>query len=632
MSNSNIDLTDLKHKCKIHSSDIGGVCGDMSCQDRPQMKCIKCISENQCCIRSKKHKLITITEFCDLFFQMYNESKIDFVSSKQIKLSEEYCRNTKYIINEFEKKKNDLINAVKEQCEKLKAKITELQNSLCEEVSKLMEAKELELKNTLLELNIAFNYDALCDYNSDKLKKSMKKMPFDVIDNVFAMMKKTIVNMKTNHTEKFNEIISTIIEAEYDKNISIFCSKIEGFSQNFENFINNSKNDIQNNIFVKRVKTIQKIGNLKKTYDSSIDYSTNSNFLNKHFTIYQSAFDKEYYVAYPTSLNTIKIEKCTSDILSTEEKLSKTSNDFLHKDVSPNQREDFLVCKLVGHLAKINLIKYYYSKYANKEYILSSSKDHCLKIWNISSLKDIKSTKLTDTEIAISLFKFKSTPISFDVFNDSQSTLDFIAALAKGEKIQIFDLNSGEHFRDFFDRTSEARGTYETLVKAANINNTTFLITGNEELKNIKVWSFNTAQCIKLFDATLRNANIFSSFTNIIYNKKSNSILIIDDIGSCSIINIKTVGDNFEFDEPISMKIKNEKSKRKGGILYENDLLLLYCDDGMIYQYDIDRALYIDKLRISFSPISFSQIIQDEANQRNIFAFHCEDQNLKFFI
>ena len=85
MSNSNIDLTDLKHKCKIHSSDIGGVCGDMSCQDRPQMKCIKCISENQCCIRSKKHKLITITEFCDLFFQMYNESKIDFVSSKQIK-------------------------------------------------------------------------------------------------------------------------------------------------------------------------------------------------------------------------------------------------------------------------------------------------------------------------------------------------------------------------------------------------------------------------------------------------------------------------------------------------------------------------------------------------------------------
>lgn len=632
MSNSNIDLTDLKHKCKIHSSDIGGVCGDMSCQDRPQMKCIKCISENQCCIRSKKHKLITITEFCDLFFEMHNEMKADFVSSKQIKLSEDYCRNTKYIISEFEKKKNNLINVVNEQCEKLKEKITELQYNLCEEVSKLMEAKELELKNTLLELNIAYNYDALFGFNNDKLRESMKKMPFDVIDNVFSMMKKTIVNMKTNQTQKYNDIISTIIEGEYDNNINMFCSKIEAFSQNFENFIKNSKNDIQNKIFVKHIKKIKKIGNLMKIYDSSIDYSTNSNYLNKKFTIYQSAFDKEYYIAYPTSLNTIKIEKCTSDILSTEEKLSNTSNDFLHKDVSANQREDFLVCKLVGHLARINLIQYYYSKYSNKEYIISSSKDHCLKIWNISSLKDKKSVKLNDTEIAISLFNFKSTPISFDIFNDSQSTLDFIAALAKGEKIHIFDLNSGEHFRDFFDRTSEARGTYETLVKAANINNTTLLLTGNDELKNIKIWSFNTAQCIKIFDASLHNTNIFTTFTNIIHDKKSNSIFIIDDIGSCSVINIKTDGDKFEFDEPISMKIKNEKSKRKGGILYANDLLLLYCDDGMIYQYDIDRALYIDKLRISFSPISYSQVIQDVANQRNIFAFHCEDQNLKFFL
>ena len=44
-----------------------------------QMKCIKCISDNEGCIRSKKHNFRTIKEYLNKFFFDFNKFKIDLV-------------------------------------------------------------------------------------------------------------------------------------------------------------------------------------------------------------------------------------------------------------------------------------------------------------------------------------------------------------------------------------------------------------------------------------------------------------------------------------------------------------------------------------------------------------------------
>ena len=59
MYNQNPDpLLNIHHFCKKHYSEIGGICDQIFCDDE-QMKCIKCISDNDGCIRSKKHNFVS---------------------------------------------------------------------------------------------------------------------------------------------------------------------------------------------------------------------------------------------------------------------------------------------------------------------------------------------------------------------------------------------------------------------------------------------------------------------------------------------------------------------------------------------------------------------------------------------
>ena len=66
--------------CEIHNSPIGGICGETACESQTQLLCIKCIVDAKSCIRTKSHKIISISEFFECapnveVFKLYNRIK-----------------------------------------------------------------------------------------------------------------------------------------------------------------------------------------------------------------------------------------------------------------------------------------------------------------------------------------------------------------------------------------------------------------------------------------------------------------------------------------------------------------------------------------------------------------------------
>src|SRR4051794_9846648 len=94
-------LSNIKLTCKIHNSEIGGVCNDFSCKNKTQLLCIKCVADNQSCIRQHKHSLIPASEFVNNFFNTeYENLKKDFNFSKNVSNIENYLQNSDQILKD----------------------------------------------------------------------------------------------------------------------------------------------------------------------------------------------------------------------------------------------------------------------------------------------------------------------------------------------------------------------------------------------------------------------------------------------------------------------------------------------------------------------------------------------------
>ena len=63
-------LNSIKAICSIHHSEIGGVCDNLDCLSKQQIRCIRCVSDEKSCIRTLKHKSIPLNEYLNKYFKM----------------------------------------------------------------------------------------------------------------------------------------------------------------------------------------------------------------------------------------------------------------------------------------------------------------------------------------------------------------------------------------------------------------------------------------------------------------------------------------------------------------------------------------------------------------------------------
>ena len=620
----NIDpLLTISFKCPIHKSEIGGLCGDFLCQNNIHMKCIKCVSDPNSCLKQKNHKFVSIIEFFDKFYnEEYFKLKTDYQTCKYINNAVDYARNTEILINNFNNKRENMIKNFEENINKYINEVNEFKDNYINYYNNFMDEKIDKLKQSLLNINFIINYDSLEGFDEKLLKFKMSKMPFNTLNETFNVMKKTIINLKRNSHLEDTKLIEKLINLKDEEIINYSNNKFNELNNLLNNTLNDLKEEINKKMYQSKLENITPLDNLKKIYDTSIDYSTNNNFLDKKFCLYES--QNKIFLAYPSSLNQIKIENFTENINKLEEALMHTSNDKLYLDTNVNQRDHLLYFKLNGHIAKIRDIIYYKDPSNNIEYLISSSDDHSIKIWNISNLNNYLNNpeKYYDNNNIKTLIGHKSKIKSINLFYDKNIQNSVIISLSENDKIKIWDINKGELIKELYDRTSEIKGTFEDYILPIEINGINYLFSVNDEKKIIKIWNINKEIVIN----TIKYINN-SKIIQILYHNISNKLFIFDKDSSCAVL---------EFNEGKVLQIKNMLLKnfdteRNGAFFWEDNLIIIYNKNGRIYEYNLDENRFIDKLRIIEGNISYMTKYYDNLNNRKILICHCEDQHIKIF-
>ena len=631
-------LEKINHKCPKHKSDIGGMCVDISCHSLSQMKCVKCLAEPSCCTRTKKHQFLTVSEFVELFFNTYYHNLInDFTTTKQVKISENYCRNSELILQTFSSKRNKLLQEFSQLYSNFLNQLNQIKEDFELYLENILNTKEQELKEALTNLNLTTHYETLEGFNKEKLLLKMSLMPFDCLNSTLNQLKQGVFNLISKKHIYYNKQITAITSIQDDAIYNYFKNDFLKLQSDLTTTFNTYKEEINLNLFkincninlenscVETLEMQKPLTNGIKIYDKPIDYSPNSNFIeDKKFVIYQLNKDKQFYLAYPTLLNHIKIEQFSNKFINKIEFSEITSQENIYVDLNSNNKDSTIYFKLIGHKSRISELKYYFDKHKQIDYLISSSEDHSIIIWNLTNIDKYQTNPKLYTNISEdnvkSLIGHKDRITSFDLLYDQESKLHFVISCAVADKIKIWDLNSGEHMKDLYDRTSQYKGMYEYLLTCANINKKNYLFTTSQE-NIIKIWDFDTGKVINavkyINGATIIQIKYYASY---------NALMIIDVKSTCGICYIEHEKEI----NLINMKMLREGGMMRNGIEFLNDnQIIVFGNTGNLTLYDIEETKFIDKKRIADKGITWIQVV-DRGNKK-LLACHCCDQRLKIF-
>ena len=622
MYNQNPDpLLNIHHFCKKHYSEIGGICDQIFCDDE-QMKCIKCISDNDGCIRSKKHNFVTIKEYFDKFFSDFNFFKIDFKSSKYLNFAESYCKSSEHLIATFISKRENIKNCYEKNFDDIQNYIQQLRNEFNEYYDKFMDEKFVLLKQSILNLKKILNYEALEGFNSEILKMKMSKMPLENLNMTLKKMKETLDNLNYNRYEDNTKVIEELTTINDGEIISYFENDVNLIKENLNKSFDLYKNEIQMNLFRIERDMVASFENLKKIYDNTIDYSTNSNFLDKHFSLFTDIISNNTYLAYPSSMNNIRIEDFSNYIQSENEVMMKSSNQNLYLDTNVNSRDKFLCLKLEGHIGKITHIQYYLDK-NNSQFLISSSEDHTIKIWNITDLYSYIQNKNNYYQgDVLNLVGHTGVILKFQIFYHSNTNSNIIISISKNDKIKVWNFENGKNIKEIYDRNSQLKGNYEDNFLCVKIDDINYLITVNNSNYYIKIWDFDKGNVLNIIPY-----NNHSNIIQIIYYTAQNKVIFLDDISTCSTLTITKNNPIILLD----MNLSRYNSVRVYGYFWDENNLLISHKNGIISEFSFELNKFIGKLKISNYSVSYLEKYYNEKNKKYILICHSEDQHIRIY-
>jgi WD40 repeat protein len=641
----------LKFYCRSHRSEMGGVCDNFNCESTQPMMCVKCISDNTNCVRLQKHNMITFNEFLTQFFEVeYQNLKKDFNHSKELSNAENYCANAENIIFEFRNKIENINGTINEIYRNMMDKVNILFEDFNIAFVTLVNEKEKLLHESLEQLNDKLNYTMFSDYNLNNLKEKMSKMPAESFNNVIYSMKKTIRELKEKSYMKFEEQVSSFMVVS-DDILKKYETAFQELQIDLDRKHNLLKNSLRNEIFLSKDDLKLPIEHFKPIYDMPVDFSVNSNFLEKKFTIFQHS-NGTTLMAYPTSQNTIKLEffdkfimpKCENvservskemsggiyngsshDININSLSLSGSQNmsSFYAKQqgLNHNARDEYLYFTLQYHGGKIIDLQYYrVTKGINSsDYLITSSEDKTIKIWDITNLnKYLKNVNeyyksnclrtLVGHDNRISCFMLLSNP--FSSFSQ-QITHHYIISIGYGDRIKVWDLEKATFIRDFESVTNFDNIMLSHIDTEKNL---TYIITANNNF-SIRVWDFEKGTIL----STIKYAN--SKVISIInMNDFYGGFFIVDETSKCAFL-----------DNKFELTISNQETfqtNRIGAIKWDRKSVYIYAKNGMMYEFDVSQKKIISRVKISDKPISFAMKYHHHT-QKDMLVVHSQDQRIR---
>ena len=327
-----------------------------------------------------------------------------------------------------------------------------------------------------------------CSYEHDvKNKKEHNIIRWiDYLDELKIEKKKNIFQKEINKEEiKYNnnktQNIESLIKINKENNKNIF-ELIEILFKNIDDIENIKNKKIIINIINN---TKFKIKNLEEN-ESLIKYY-NTNYIN---------INQKFQLNYINSIKNIK-ETINSIISLTENNFCLISSDSTIK-IYNNENS---ILTLSGHTNKVISV----IMLNNKKRLVSISNDSTIRIWDISNGENIKTINTYNLPMIILEIKGKE---------------NLIAELNLGNKIDIYDINSGEKI---FNKTIQEFNWFESFYQ---LNNQDFLL-GIFESIFIYNENFELKKEKKIFGHTL--INYLEINNDILIGSREGTIFIFDN-------------------------------------------------------------------------------------------------------
>ena len=558
-------LDDIEYICDIHGIPCIGVCGSSSCKEKSKFLCIKCIKAGDTCITKQKHELVTLSEMIYRFFLKMENKSLDLLQIQTMekiiqKLNEEDFNN---ILSNYKTVQSMNIKKYEEIKKLFSDIVTDLiQTFKNNNISELNDIK-YKLKNQtdnndIQDINLIFNMK-LPNNLSIKKKENIIQFINETYKNTPA---KDLVNQaklfsNTHKVSKLSRLFNgkitinetTSLNVEKKKNLE---EKIDSILNEFESKFDEELSKIgQKFILPKENMSIYTYYNLTNKFINDPnelvfkqDICSNShktNSIDRVFCAFKSFNGEPLVVWGSTSLN-IEFYDCNKD------KIVKT--------IFQAHKQTIFSCR---HYPDVRL---------RKDYIITSSNDRSVKVWDIT--KDNYDLYISNVHNGYYIY-------SVSLLCHIHKETNYIITSCPNEKMKVWDF-SGAYLRNF-GQSNES--TYFIDIFYNKIQKKYFVINANSN--DVKSYHFETGDLYQKYKGTPQTWHMSAVVNDV------NDIFVLIESDGNGTIRIW----NFDTAELLKSINSTNSINLRGICLWNDRYLFAAGNDSQVKLFDLEEGKFV---------------------------------------
>ena len=551
---------DVEIYCESHNIPCIGLCVEYLCPNKVQFLCMKCIKEGNTCITTKKHELVSLSEFLFRFFIKQENKTIDLMEIQNMieTIKDSDPNELQNTLKNFLILFNEKINVLSGDIEEIINDGINKFNKENESVLSLIQKDAQKIKDNIESIKKFSNFSLsknLIDFGSDL---SLDKLPMtmtqedktQLINNIKFLTQKDTTYLNLKYFEKaveLNKLTNLTPESK-----STFSNKIDSIISKIESDFDKQLSDLEENLLPQKdesmfiphnnfIKFNSNPENLVfKTDICSTAHKINS--INCVFSTFVS-FTGETLVVWGTPLYSIEVYSLD------KEKIIKTISN--------------------AHSQTIFSCRHYVNKKAKKEYIITSGHDHKVKVWDMRQNWE----NIVNIQNAHSSYYIYSVSILCDDKTDA----NYIISSAPNEKMKIWDfsgklLNSvgaNDESTYFIDVFYEVRQKQYYIINANSVD--------------VKVYEFSTTKLYKNYKGTPHTWHMSATVVEI---KKVYTLIESDGNGYIRM---------WDFHSGALLKTisTNGSINLRGIVLWNEDYIFSSGSDYKVRLYDLKNQKFV---------------------------------------
>ena len=558
-------LDDIEYICDIHGIPCIGVCGSSSCKEKSKFLCIKCIKAGDTCITKQKHELVTLSEMIYRFFLKMENKSLDLLQIQTMekiiqKLNEEDFNN---ILSNYKTVQSMNIKKYEEIKKLFLDIVTDLiQTFKNNNISELNDIK-YKLKNQtdnndIQDINLIFNMKLPNNLNIKKkeniiqfINETYKNTPAKDLVNQAKLFSNThkvsklsrLFNGKItiNETTSLNDEKKKNLEEKIDSILNEFESKFdEELSKIGQKFILPKENMSIYTYYNLTNKFINDPNELVFKQDiCSNSHKTNS--IDRVFCAFKSFNGEPLVVWGSTSLN-IEFYDCNKD------KIVKT--------IFQAHKQTIFSCR---HYPDVRL---------RKDYIITSSNDRSVKVWDIT--KDNYDLYISNVHNGYYIY-------SVSLLCHIHKETNYIITSCPNEKMKVWDF-SGAYLRNF-GQSNES--TYFIDIFYNKIQKKYFVINANSN--DVKSYHFETGDLYQKYKGTPQTWHMSAVVNDV------NDIFVLIESDGNGTIRIW----NFDTAELLKSINSTNSINLRGICLWNDRYLFAAGNDSQVKLFDLEEGKFV---------------------------------------